>query len=71
VIAVGRRRKIVQILEEEGNVKVDALAGLFDVSQVTIRKDLTEPEGRAYFSALTEARCFRIVAGSASRFFKD
>jgi DeoR/GlpR family transcriptional regulator of sugar metabolism len=46
VIAVGRRRRIVQLLEEEGNVKVDELAGLFDVSQVTIRKDLSELEGQ-------------------------
>ncbi len=44
MIAVGRRRRIVQLLEEEGNVKVDELAGLFDVSQVTIRKDLSELE---------------------------
>lgn len=46
MIAVGRRRKIVQLLEEEGDVKVDTLAGLFDVSQVTIRKDLSELQGQ-------------------------
>ena len=42
--AEARRRRIVQLLENEGNVKVEELAGLFEVSQVTIRKDLAELE---------------------------
>jgi DeoR/GlpR family transcriptional regulator of sugar metabolism len=44
VIAPGRRRKILELLERNGNVKVEELAGLFAVSQVTIRKDLAELE---------------------------
>ena len=44
VIAPGRRRKILELLERDGNVKVEELAGLFAVSQVTIRKDLAELE---------------------------
>lgn len=44
MIAPGRRRKILELLEQQGNVKVEELAGIFDVSQVTIRKDLTELE---------------------------
>jgi DeoR/GlpR family transcriptional regulator of sugar metabolism len=42
--AEGRRRRIMELLEQEGTVKVEILAGQFDVSQVTIRKDLTELE---------------------------
>jgi len=34
----------MQFLEQEGNVKVEVLADQFEVSQVTIRKDLTELE---------------------------
>src|SRR5208337_5495356 len=44
VIAPGRRQKILELLEQQGNVKVEELAGIFDVSQVTIRKDLAELE---------------------------
>ena len=44
MIAPGRRRKILELLEQQGNVKVEELAGIFDVSQVTIRKDLAELE---------------------------
>jgi DeoR family transcriptional regulator of aga operon/DeoR family fructose operon transcriptional repressor len=44
VIAPGRRRKILQLLEEEGIVKVEELSGILAVSQVTIRKDLAELE---------------------------
>jgi DeoR/GlpR family transcriptional regulator of sugar metabolism len=42
--AEARRRKIIQLLEGEGNVKVEDLAARFEVSQVTIRKDLSELE---------------------------
>ncbi|MBV8329596.1 MAG: DeoR/GlpR transcriptional regulator, partial [Verrucomicrobia bacterium] len=44
MIAPGRRRKILQLLEQEGNVKVEELAGILGVSQVTVRKDLAELE---------------------------
>src|SRR5271165_5114363 len=40
VTAEARRRRILQLLENEGNVKVEELAVLFEVSQVTVRKDL-------------------------------
>jgi len=39
-----RHRRILQLLENEGNVKVDNLSERFAVSQVTIRKDLAELE---------------------------
>ena len=42
--AAVRHRRILQLLENEGNVKVDNLSERFEVSQVTIRKDLAELE---------------------------
>ncbi|MBV8899671.1 MAG: DeoR/GlpR transcriptional regulator [Verrucomicrobia bacterium] len=39
-----RRRAILEFLASQGNVKVDALSKHFEVSEVTIRKDLTELE---------------------------
>src|ERR1700737_3294741 len=42
--AAARRRKILHLLEEAGSVKVEDLSDRFMVSQVTIRKDLTELE---------------------------
>src|SRR6201987_4797054 len=42
--AEDRRHQILRLLEHEGNVKVENLAERFSVSQVTIRKDLTELE---------------------------
>jgi DeoR/GlpR family transcriptional regulator of sugar metabolism len=44
ITAEARRRKILQLLEEAGSVKVEDLSDRFTVSQVTIRKDLTELE---------------------------
>jgi DeoR family transcriptional regulator of aga operon/DeoR family fructose operon transcriptional repressor len=42
--AAARHRRILQLLENEGNVKVDNLSERFEVSLVTIRKDLAELE---------------------------
>lgn len=42
--AEARRRKILLSLEEAGSVRVEDLSERFSVSQVTIRKDLTELE---------------------------
>src|SRR6202047_4679847 len=42
--AEARRRKILQLLEEAGTVKVEELSDRFMVSQVTIRKDLSDLE---------------------------
>jgi DeoR family transcriptional regulator of aga operon/DeoR family fructose operon transcriptional repressor len=42
--AEARRRKILQLLEEAGTVKVEDLSDRFTVSQVTIRKDLSDLE---------------------------
>src|SRR6516225_1819379 len=39
-----RRNKIIEFLEDEGNVKVEDLSERFAVSQVTVRKDLAELE---------------------------
>ena len=44
VTAEARRRRILHLLETEGSVKVEELAGSFEVSQVTVRKDLAELE---------------------------
>lgn len=41
-----RRREIIALLETERRVRVEDLARRFDVSEVTIRKDLTELEAR-------------------------
>ena len=39
-----RRRAIIELLNEQGEVLVDAMARQFSTSEVTIRKDLTELE---------------------------
>lgn len=41
-----RRREIIALLETERRVRVEDLARRFDVSEVTIRKDLSELEAR-------------------------
>ncbi|WP_027891013.1 DeoR/GlpR family DNA-binding transcription regulator [Calidithermus chliarophilus] len=41
-----RRRKIIELLEQKGSVLVEELAAEFGVSQVTVRKDLSELEER-------------------------
>lgn len=43
-ITLERRAKILEILEEEGQVKVKELSKLFDFSEVTIRNDLDKLE---------------------------
>lgn len=47
---VDRRDRMIQILNEEGSVKVDELSEIFDVSTVTIRNDLDflEKKGIVY-----------------------
>ena len=37
-----RRRQIIERIEAEGRVRVEDLSEKFEVSQVTIRKDLAE-----------------------------
>ena len=39
-----RRHTIMQLLQEQGEVSVDQLVQLFDISEVTIRKDLSAQE---------------------------
>lgn len=43
---LGRRAKILQILEAEGQVSVHKLSKLFDISEVSIRKDLNHFENK-------------------------
>ena len=43
-----RRHRIMQILQEQGEVSVDQLVQLFDTSEVTIRKDLTALEANGF-----------------------
>jgi DeoR/GlpR family transcriptional regulator of sugar metabolism len=46
MLADERRRRIVQLVETEGSVAVDDLAHRFDVSEMTIRRDLRALENR-------------------------
>lgn len=43
-----RRHKIMQLLQEQGEVSVEQLVHLFDTSEVTIRKDLTALENNGF-----------------------
>jgi DNA-binding transcriptional ArsR family regulator len=66
VTVEARRRRIVQLLENEGNVKVEELAVLFEVSQVTVRKDLAELEEQGMLqrtfdlSTSSRVQCLRL-----------
>jgi len=44
---INRRMKILEILESEGQVRVGKLSKLFNVSEVTIRNDLTHLEEKS------------------------
>lgn len=44
MLAAQRREKIIEMLREDGHVKVVELRSLFDVSEVTIRQDLDSLE---------------------------
>lgn len=46
MLADERRRRIVQLVETEGSASVDDLAQRFDVSEMTIRRDLRTLENR-------------------------
>jgi len=43
-----RRHTIMQLLQEQGEVSVEQLVQLFDISEVTIRKDLSELETNGF-----------------------
>ena len=43
-----RRHTIMQLLQEQGEVSVEQLGQLFDISEVTIRKDLSELETNGF-----------------------
>ena len=42
----GRRNKILEIMQEKPEVKVEELAKMFDVSPVTVRRDLQSLEAK-------------------------
>ena len=46
-----RRHTIMQLLQEQGEVSVEQLVQLFDISEVTIRKDLSALETNGFFIA--------------------
>lgn len=48
MLAVQRRRKILELLEEEGSARVSALSRLFNVSEPTIRQDLERLENDGF-----------------------
>ena len=41
-----RKQKILEILNQEGNIKVTSISKLFNISEVTIRNDLTDMENK-------------------------
>ena len=43
-----RRHTIMQLLQEQGEVSVEQLVQLFDISEVTIRKDLSALETNGF-----------------------
>lgn len=45
-----RRQKILEILHQEGRVKVTKLSALFDISEVSIRMDLADLEAKGLLS---------------------
>lgn len=51
-----RHKSILDILQLQGSVSVSDLAERLDVSEVTIRKDLSSLENRTNFTGLTEGR---------------
>jgi DeoR/GlpR family transcriptional regulator of sugar metabolism len=44
MMAKQRREKILELLQEDGSAKVNKLAKIFKVTEVTIRQDLEKPE---------------------------
>lgn len=53
MLATERRRKIIEIIKEQGSVRVEALAKALNVSEMTIRRDLDKCERDG-----TLMRCF-------------
>ena len=58
-----RRDKIIEILEKKGKIKVSDLSKLFNISEVTIRLDLAELEGkglleRVHGGAMSTAKAY-------------
>lgn len=51
-----RHKSILDILQLQGSVSVSDLAERLDVSEVTIRKDLSSLENRTNFTGPTEGR---------------
>ena len=60
----------MQLLEQDGNVKVEELAGRFGVSQVTIRKDLSELEEQGVLQMHYGGADFRIRSRFNVSFFQ-
>ena len=46
MVADERRKKIIEILNKDGSVKVNELSSLFATSEVTIRTDLADMESK-------------------------
>lgn len=56
LLAAQRREKIIEMLREDGHVKVNNLSKIFNVTEVTIRQDLEKLE--------EEALCQRVHGGA-------
>jgi DeoR/GlpR family transcriptional regulator of sugar metabolism len=48
LLALQRRRKILELLQEEGSARVSALSKVFKVSEPTVRQDLEKLEEEGY-----------------------
>ena len=48
MLASQRRKKILELLIEDGTARVVELSNIFDISEVTIRQDLAKLEGQGY-----------------------
>jgi DeoR/GlpR family transcriptional regulator of sugar metabolism len=48
MLAIQRRRKILELLQEEGSARVSALSRLFGVSEPTVRQDLERLEAEGF-----------------------
>jgi len=50
MLAQQRRKKILELLQEEGSARVSSLSKLFEVSEPTVRQDLERLEADGYIS---------------------
>ena len=62
-----RRKKILEILNKEGSVRVTELSHIFDTSEVTIRTDLADMEYKGLLTRVHGGGAHLTGAGSGRR----